>query len=69
MKYSKELKKELKSFGYEPEELDEMGWEIFLNTFQNMKKEELNDFRFIVLHHLVQEVKKIIISNLKEVTE
>ena len=46
-----------------------MGWEIFLNTFQNMKKEELNDFRFIVLHHLVQEVKKIIINNLKEVTE
>lgn len=68
MKYSKELKKELKSFGYEPEELDEMGWEIFLNTFQNMKKEELNDLRFIVLHHLVQEVKKIIID-LKEVAE
>lgn len=68
MKYSKELKKELKSFGYEPEELDEMGWEVFLNTFQNMKKEELNDFRFIVLHHLVQEVKKII-SNFKEFTE
>ncbi len=69
MKYSKELKKELKSFGYEPEELDEMGWEVFLNTFQNMKKEELNEFRFIVLHHLVQEVKKIIINNFKKVTE
>jgi hypothetical protein len=68
MKYSKELKKELKSFGYVPEELNELGWEVFLNTFQNMKKEELNDLRFIVLHHLVQEVKKII-SNLKEVTE
>lgn len=68
MKVSAQLKKELKSFGYKPEELDEMGWEIFLNTFQNMKKEELNDLRFIVLHHLVQEVKKIIID-LKEIAE
>lgn len=65
MKVSAQLKNELKSFGYEPEELDEMGWEVFLNTFQNMKKEELNDLRFIVLHHIVQEVKKIIID-LKE---
>ncbi len=65
MKCSEQLKNELKSFGYEPEELDQIGWEVFLNTFQTMKKDELNDLRFVVLHHLVQEVKKIIID-LKE---
>ena len=65
MKCSEQLTKELKDFGYEPKELDEMGWKVFLNTFQNLKKYELNQARFVVLHHLVQEVKKIII-NLKE---
>lgn len=60
MKVSTQLKKELKSFGYEPEELDEMGWKIFLETFHVLMEREPESVKFVVYHKLRQEIKRIL---------
>lgn len=60
MKVSTQLKKELKSFGYEPEELDEMGWKIFLETFHVLMEREPESVKFVVYHKLRQEIKHIL---------
>lgn len=60
MKVSVQLKKELNSFGYEPEELDEMGWKIFLETFHVLMEREPESVKFVVYHKLRQEIKRIL---------
>ena len=69
MKYSAKLTKELKVFGYEPKELTKEGWEIFLNTFQNIIQNNPDDAKAVLYHLLRQEIKKIILILKGEINE
>lgn len=60
MKYSKELKNALQEYGYKPEELDKEGWRVFLQTFHALMEQNPESVKFVVFHHLRQEIKRIL---------